>query len=79
VRTEQPGRALKNLMPWDLARDWMSDAAARVSRLAGPELGLVLQDGGRPVPGFVRYLGGDHWPELAAELLLTAEADDTDR
>jgi len=34
----------------------------------------VLQDGGFPVAGFARAIGGDDWPELAAELLLTTEA-----
>lgn len=79
LKTERPGRALKNLMPYDLARAWMSEAAERVSRLAGPELGVVLQDGGRPVSGFVRSLGGDRWPELAAELLLSSEVDEAKR
>lgn len=80
LKTAEPHRALKNLMPYDLAREWMNEATRRVSLLAGPELGTVLQDGGRPVSGFVRALGaGDRWPELAAELLLTAEVDDSER
>jgi glycine cleavage system H lipoate-binding protein len=78
VRTEKPRRVLKNLMPYELARDWMAETTQLVSRMAGPELGAVLQDGGRPVSGFVRPLGGERWADLAAELLLTAEPDSSE-
>lgn len=71
LRSAAPDRALANLMPLEVARGWMEAITGQVSRLAGPELGTVLQDGGRPVSGFVRHLAGDRWPELAAELLLT--------
>ena len=38
------------------------------------ELGLVLQDGGVPLPGLARRLYGDQWPDLVAEFLLTEAA-----
>jgi glycine cleavage system H lipoate-binding protein len=72
VRSSRPAAALKNLLPGRLARAWTDQAAARLNTLMGGELGVVLQDGGVPVPGFARHLAGERWHEMAAELLLTA-------
>ena len=71
IRPRDSARALANLMPQSVARTWMEEAARGVSALAGPQLGTVLQDGGRPVSGFVRQVGGERWTELAEELLLS--------
>jgi len=73
VRAEPDSGALKNLLPQRLVRTWMEDASHRLSALSGAEMGPVLQDAGPPVFGFARQLAGDDWPEIAAELLLTAE------
>lgn len=73
IRTEPASAALKNLLPENLVRAWMEDTSNRLSTLSGGELGPVLQDGGPPVFGFARQLAGDDWPEVARELLLTAE------
>ena len=62
---------LKNLLPARLARSWMEETAEALSGRLSAELGPVLQDGGVPVPGFARELSPDHWPAIAAELLLT--------
>lgn len=75
VRAARPGAAAKNLLTGRLARAWTEQAAERLSAMMGGELGTVLQDGGLPVPGFARQLAGERWPELAAELLLTGDAD----
>ena len=37
------------------------------------ELGLVMQDGGMPVDGFAKALGGEEWPRVAKAQLLTEE------
>jgi glycine cleavage system H lipoate-binding protein len=63
---------LANLMPAALARLW-NDAAAKelTASMPGPDLGVVLQDGGVPVHGLARAVAGDGWYELASRLLLT--------
>ena len=73
VRARSPKTALKNLLPDKLAQAWMDEAAGQLGRLMGGELGPVLQDGGTPIRGFARQLGGDRWPEVAAQLLMTQE------
>ena len=77
VKAPRPDAALKNLLPWRLARAWMEDAADRLSAAMSPplgaELGRVLQDGGIPVAGLARQIDPEHWDRLAAELLLTGE------
>jgi len=71
VRVEREASALKNLLNARLARAWMEETIGQLSRWMGPELGVVLQDGGLPVSGFGRQLAGDEWPRMASELLLT--------
>jgi glycine cleavage system H protein len=72
VRASQPAAGLKNLLPATLARSWMDETSRRLGTMMSPELGLVLQDGGELVSGIARELAGDEWPDLAAEMLLTA-------
>ncbi len=71
VRVDDVGAALKNLLPWQLARTWTDRATERLGLTAGGELGVVLQAAGPPVRGFVHELAGGDWRELAAEHLLT--------
>ncbi len=71
VRPREAERSLKNLLPYSLARSWMKETSDRISGLMGRELGVVMQDGGLPIYGFGRHIGGDRWHALAAELFLT--------
>lgn len=71
VRPDEARAELSNLMPAPLARAWMTQCTDSLSRLAGPDVGLVLQDGGLPVSGMARAIAGERWPDLAAELLLS--------
>ncbi len=70
VKVPRAGASLKNLLSGALARTWMSTAEKRLNTMMGGELGLVLQDGGVPVNGFVRELEPERWREVAADLLL---------
>jgi glycine cleavage system H protein len=78
VRADRAGGVLKNLLSGELARAWMDQSMDRVSHRLLPQLGAVLQDGGEPVEGFARQLDPEHWPAIAAEMLLTAEPDEGD-
>ncbi len=71
VRVPSARTALRNLMPWTLARAWMDDESAALTNGMHGELGTVLQDGGMPVSGLAQALAGDRWRELAERTLLT--------
>jgi glycine cleavage system H lipoate-binding protein len=73
VRPKNVRAAFSNLLPTDVARAWMDDVQHSLSKSMGLPDGMVLQDGGLPVSGFARQIGGDHWHELAQEFLLTKD------
>lgn len=65
------GSTLRNLLPPALGRLWMDQLQRGLSARIGLPEGAVLQDGGLPISGFARQLGGDHWHDLVQEYLLT--------
>jgi len=71
VRTPRIAADLRNLLSGKLARAWMENALDRLHPLNPGPLGPVLQDGGLPVEGLARILGGDRWDELARTHLLS--------
>jgi glycine cleavage system H protein len=71
VRVPRPRAAFRNLLTGELSRSWMSQAVERVRRMQAGDLGVVMPDGGVPVPGFVKQLDPEHWDVLAREFLLT--------
>lgn len=77
VKPKHPEKTSVNLLNGNIARAWMDDAASNLSRMMGPTLGPVLQDGGIPVSGFARELAGEEWPKLARELLATTDISPT--
>jgi len=79
VRVPSAKTALRNLMPDRVARMWTEAISEDLSSRMGGELGVVLQDGGVPLPGLARQLAGDHWTDLVAEVLLTEAAPASDR
>lgn len=71
VQVKKVGDALKNLLPTRLARAWTEESAERLNQMMSGDLGVVLQDGGTPVPGFARHMAGERWPEIASDILMT--------
>lgn len=63
---------LRQLHGTAAARRMLDEASEALLRRLEPELGRVLQDGGAPVHGIARAIGGEHWVELAREHFLTA-------
>jgi hypothetical protein len=49
----------------------MEDALDKLHPIGPENVGPVLADGGLPVEGLARALGGDKWDELARTHLLT--------
>lgn len=71
VRVSDPGTLRRNLLTGGLARAWMEETNERVRTMSTRRLGLLLPDGGVPVHGFARALGGEDWVEVAEEFLLS--------
>ena len=71
VKSTRIAANTRNLLSGKLARAWMESALDKLHPLHGESLGPVLQDGGLPVEGIARVLGGDQWVDLAKTHLLT--------
>ncbi|MGZ8463882.1 MAG: glycine cleavage system protein H [Candidatus Deferrimicrobiaceae bacterium] len=71
VKSTRIAANTRNLLSGKLARAWMENALENLHPLHGESLGPVLQDGGLPLDGIARSLGGEMWQELAKEHLLT--------
>ncbi|HWS14852.1 MAG TPA: glycine cleavage system protein H [Candidatus Methylomirabilis sp.] len=71
VRSPRIAADIRNLLSGKLARSWMENALSMLHPMNPEHLGPVLQDGGLPVEGLARILGGDRWDELARTHLLT--------
>jgi len=71
VRVVRPKTALKNLMSGALAASWMEQATERVRAMCNGQLGMVLPDGGEPIPGFICAVAPDEWAAAARAFLLT--------
>ncbi len=61
----------RNLLSGKLARAWMEDALEKLEPIHDQYLGHVLPDGGLPIEGIARAVGGERWQELARKHLLT--------
>jgi hypothetical protein len=54
-----------------MARSWMETSLENLHPIRHEAVGPVMQDGGLPLEGIARVLGGDQWAELAKTHLLT--------
>ncbi len=61
----------KNLLSGKLARAWMENALEKLHPIGPENMGPVLADGGAPIEGIARALGGEKWLELAKTHLLS--------
>jgi len=71
VAPSRIGADRRNLLSGKVARAWMENVLAGLHPVRQGAVGQVLQDGGVPVEGLARMLGGEHWAEVAKEQLLT--------
>ena len=71
VKSSKVALNTRNLLSGKLARAWMENSLDNLHPLHGESLGPVLQDGGLPVDGIARALGGEEWADLAKTHLLT--------
>ena len=71
VKSSRLAADTRNLLSGKVARAWMENALEKLQPTPHENLGLVLQDGGFPMEGLARILGGERWQELAKRHLLT--------
>ena len=73
LKVHAPNRqaSLRNLFSGELATVWMQHTAERLRQLPAGELGVVMPDGGEPVPGFGRVLRPEAWQVITREFFLT--------
>jgi glycine cleavage system H lipoate-binding protein len=71
VKSRRISAATKNLLSGKLARAWMESSLEKLHPVGPESVGPVLADGGLPVEGIARALGGEKWEELARTHLLT--------
>jgi glycine cleavage system H lipoate-binding protein len=71
VKSTRIASSTRNLLSGKLARAWMENALDNLQPIRHESLGPVLQDGGLPLEGIARVLGGDQWVDLAKTHLLT--------
>ena len=71
VNSDRIAADTRNLLSGKVARAWMETSLENLHPVRHEALGPVLQDGGIPLEGIARVLGGDKWVELAKTHLLT--------
>ena len=71
VNSDRMAADTRNLLSGKVARAWMETSLENLHPVRHEALGPVLQDGGIPLEGIARVLGGDQWVELAKTHLLT--------
>jgi glycine cleavage system H protein len=71
VKSDRIAADTRNLLSGKVARAWMETSLANLHPIPHDTLGPVLQDGGLPLDGIARVLGGDQWVDLAKAHLLT--------
>jgi glycine cleavage system H protein len=71
VKTRRINAATRNLLSGKLARAWMESALDKLQPIPHESVGPVLADGGLPVEGLARVLGGEKWADVAKTHLLT--------
>lgn len=76
VQVQDPEATTRNLLRGELAREWLERSAERLRAVWTSGLGVLLPDGGAPIQGFARALGGegDGWVEVAEEFLLVSSS-----
>ncbi|OGQ94230.1 MAG: hypothetical protein A2521_05630 [Deltaproteobacteria bacterium RIFOXYD12_FULL_57_12] len=61
----------KNLLSGSLAKKWMETVVDKLRVQMSPEMDVVYQDGGVPMPGMARNIDKDNWESLVADFFLT--------
>ena len=71
VKSDRIAVNTRNLLFGKVAKAWMETSLENLHPIRHESLGPVMQDGGLPLDGIARILGGDQWADLAKAHLLT--------
>jgi glycine cleavage system H lipoate-binding protein len=71
VRAARPAANVKQLLCGALARRWIDEAGNSIQAMMSPDLGRLYQDGGLPIQGIARSVGGDSWDDVCRRFFLT--------
>ena len=71
VKSDRIAADTRNLLSGKVAMAWMENALENLHPIQHETLGPVMQDGGLPIDGIAKVLGGERWEELARTHLLT--------
>ncbi len=71
VKSDRIAADTRNLLSGKVAKAWMETSLENLHPIRHEALGPVMQDGGLPLDGIARILGGDQWADLAKTHLLT--------
>ena len=71
VKSDRLAADSRNLLSGKMAKAWMETSLENLHPIRHEAMGPVMQDGGLPLEGIARVLGGDQWAELAKTHLLT--------
>ena len=72
----KPTRARANatsLMSGALALDWTNRTLDKLRLSVSEDVGMVLQDGGEPIPGLARAVSGEKWQDTVQEYFHTSD------
>jgi glycine cleavage system H protein len=73
VKSDRIAADTRNLLSGKVAMAWMESALQNLHPIQHESLGPVMQDGGFPIDGLAKVLGGERWEELVKTHLLTDE------
>jgi len=79
VKSPRIANEAHNLVSGKVALAWMENSLDKLHHIPVDHLGPLMQDGGVPVEGIARAVGGENWPEVAREHLLTSDAEQATR
>ena len=71
VKSDRIAADTRNLLSGKVAKAWMETSLENLHPIRHEAVGPVMQDGGLPLDGIARVLGGDQWADLAKAHLLT--------
>ena len=71
VKSDRIAADTRNLLSGKVAKAWMETSLENLHPIRHEAVGPVMQDGGLPLDGIARILGGDQWADLAKAHLLT--------
>jgi len=75
VRVANRKASLNNLINAEEANHWMDGLAQQVLTAITGSTAPVLQDGGEPIAGFAKEIGGENWQNLIRSHLKSGEAE----